>query len=431
MHTATGEIPHPTMTPARWAARLAPGVGVMLCAVCLMLLTVRGWANAVLFAGGIVCAAMLLWGRLPAADVREPRAVKLVEWVLLGPLLAVLVSAAFRQDGYFGQYDAPARFAFAVPIFVFALRTRLDVANSLRWMLPVALLLLLAARLVHGQPSRWPAFRMTTGFIDPLVFGYVSLTFGLMAMFAWPGDERPSRPAIMLLSFVALALGVYFSIGSQSRTGWLAVPLLVALWLHMHWSRARGWSLAWTAAGACAMAVAAYFFVPTVHERVLEAVGEVIHYPWNSVPPDTPVSLRITYLRIAWDLFVQHPLVGVGLTTLLPPEAVPAAAYASPVAISAAMHSAFHNQVVTAAVRFGIGGLVTSVALLVVPLAVCLRGLASASGITRRNAAMGVAFFTCVLVASFTTEVVDLKYMASFYAVFTAIFCGAVLARRD
>jgi hypothetical protein len=36
-----------------------------------------------------------------------------------------------------------------------------------------------------------------------------------------------------------------------------------------------------------------------------------------------------------------------------------------------------------------------------------------------------------VFVASFSTEVVDLKYMASLYAVMAAIFCGAVLARRD
>jgi O-antigen ligase len=404
----------------------------MLCAACLLLLTVRGWANAVLFLGGVLCAVLLKWGRLPAMDASDRRGVALVEIVLAGPLLAVLLSAAARQDGYWGHYDAPMRFAFALPIFLFALRARLDVALWLRWMLPAALLVLLAARLIQGQPARWPAERMTTGFVDPLVFGYVSLTFGLMAMFSWPDDKRRAHPAIMVLSLVALGLGAYFSIGSQSRTGWLAVPLLVALWLHLHWSRARGWPLGWTALGACALALGAFLFVPTVHARVLEALGEVIQYPWHGgVPPDTPVSLRITYLRIAADLVAAHPLFGVGLTPFLHQSQIPNVDYASPVAIAAAMKSSFHNQVVTETVRFGIGGLVSSIALLVVPLAICLRALGSTSEVTRRNAAMGVAFFTCVLVASFTTEVVDLKYMASFYAVMTALFCGAALARRE
>lgn len=438
MHLPAGNIPiHdvPAAAPAaapqpRWAAMLTPAVGVLLCAACLLLLTVRGWANAVLFIGALLCIALLAWGRLAPADAREPRAVRLMEIVFAAPVLAVLLSAAARQDSYLGQYDAPMRFAVAIPIFLFALRTRLDAAHWLRWMLPVALLLLLVARLVQGQPARWPVFRMTTGFIDPIVFGYMSLTFGLMAMFAWPGEGR-GRSLAAALAVLALGLGVYFSLGSQSRTGWLAVPLLVALWLHLHWSRARGWSLGWTAVGACALAVGAFLFVPTVHARVLEALGEIIQYPWHGIPPDTPVSLRITYLRIAADLIAQHPWFGIGLTPLLPASQFPHVDYASQVALSGAMKSSFHNQVVTEAVRFGVAGLASSAALLLVPLVVCLRALRGKSAVTQRNAAVGVAFFTCVFVASFSTEVVDLKYMASFYAVMTAVLCGAALARRD
>ncbi|MEJ6023163.1 O-antigen ligase family protein [Ramlibacter sp. PS4R-6] len=431
MQTVPGEIPLPSIKPAPWARKLAPALGVFLCAACLLVLTVRGWSPAVLFVGCLLCLAVLAWGHLPPVPVESSRAARLVCIVLVAPLVAVFVSSAFRADGYTGQLDAPLRFALAVPIFLFALRMRLDVAHSLRWMLPVALLLLLAARLVQGQPARWPAERMTTGFVDPLVFGYLSLTFGIMAMFGWPGEDRRSHPVIVGLAFVALALGASFSIGSQSRTGWLAVPLLAALWLHLHWSRARRWSLAWTAVGACVVVVAAFMFVPTIHARVLEALGEVMQYPWHSVPPDTPVSLRITYLRIAADVFAQHPWLGVGLTPLLSPDTLPPLGYASPVAVKAALQSGFHNQIVSDAVRHGIGGLFATVALLLVPLVVCLRALGSTSAVTRRNAAMGTAFFTCVFVASFTTEVVDLKYMASLYAVMAAIFCGAALARRD
>jgi O-antigen ligase len=420
--------------PPPWAQKLAPATGVMLCAVCLMVLTVRGWSNAVLFAGCLLSLVLLARGGLSPLPDEARRQALVLAVVMVAPVVTVMLSAALRGDAYAGQFDAPVRFAIALPIFYFALRTRLDAAHWLRWMLPLALLLLLAARLIQGQPARWPAFRMTTGFVDPLVFGYVSLTFGIMAMFAWPGDGKAGRahPVFIGAAFAALALGAYFSVRSQSRTGWLAVPLLAALWLHLFWSRARRWSLAWTALGALVVALVAYLFVPTIHARVLEAAKEIVEYPWDgTMPPDEPVSLRITYLRIAADVFGQHPWTGVGLTPQLSRDALPPLPYATPWAIKTVLQSGFHNQMVSDAVRHGAAALVATAALLIVPLAICLRALGSASAITRRNAAVGTAFFTCFFVASFSTEVVDLKYMASLYAVMTAILCGSVLARRD
>lgn len=407
--------------------------------MCLLVLTVRGWSNAVLFVGSLLSAVLLARGGLPPVPAEALRTARLFTAVMAAPVLAVMVSAILRRDGYSGQFDAPARMAIALPIFFFALRSRLDVVRSLRWMLPVALVLLLVARLVQGQPARWPDIRMTTGFLDPLVFGYVSLTFGIMAMFAWPREAGHNGHGaarehwlIVALAFVALGLGAYFSVRSQSRTGWLAVPFLAALWMHLYWTRASRWSLAWTAIGAVAIACAAFLFVPTIHARVLEATGEIMSYPWDgSKPEDTPVSLRITYLRIAWAAFSQHALAGIGLTPLLPPGSLPDLPYATPFAVETVLKSGFHNQVVSDGVRHGILAFFAGVALMVTPLVICLRGLGGASAVTRRNAAVGTAYFTCVLVAGFSTEVVDLKYMASLYAVLAALFCAAVLAPRE
>jgi O-antigen ligase len=81
-------------------------------------------------------------------------------------------------------------------------------------------------------------------------------------------------------------------------------------------------------------------------------------------------------------------------------------------------------------VRSGIGGLLATAALLFVPLLVCARGLRRGAALARHDAMMGLAYCTCVVVSSLGTEVVDLKFAASFYAVMTAVFCGAVLGRR-
>ena len=97
-------------------------------------------------------------------------------------------------------------------------------------------------------------------------------------------------------------------------------------------------------------------------------------------------------------------------------------------AVQSAFASAFHNQLVSNAVRNGIGGLLGTALLLLVPLAICARCLWRSPPGEGKDAAMGVAFCTCMVVSSFSTEIVDLKFAASFYAVMTSIFCAASLA---
>ena len=98
--------------------------------------------------------------------------------------------------------------------------------------------------------------------------------------------------------------------------------------------------------------------------------------------------------------------------------------------MSTAFGSAFHNQVVTNAVRHGVLGGVAAFLLLAVPLGVAARQLSAADEPARRAAAMGLAWSIVLVASSRTTEVVDLKYTASLYALMTALLCGASLARH-
>jgi hypothetical protein len=44
---------------------------------------------------------------------------------------------------------------------------------------------------------------------------------------------------------------------------------------------------------------------------------------------------------------------------------------------------------------------------------------------------MGLAYTLCMVVSSLSTEVVDLKALASLYTVMVAVLCGAALVTRD
>jgi O-antigen ligase len=366
---------------------------------------------------------------LPRQDRRWAIAMVLA---CVAPLVAVTLSAMARQDPSSGQFDAPARSLLAVPIFLFVLRSGWPVARVMQWVLPIALLLALARLQIVGQDPRWPPFRVTTHVVDPLVFGYFSLAFGLMCLVAiTPRDWREGRRWSTLLRFAALGLGVYFSVLSYSRTGWAALPLVLGIWAHYHWGRSHRLASAAVLLAVLLLPLAAYFLVPAVSFRVDEAIRDIVEYPWNGVlQHETSLGYRITFLRIAADVIAMHPWTGIGDFAQNPPLPAATFAYASADAVRYGFTSGFHNQIASNAVRSGIGGLLATTALLFVPLLICARGLRSGAPQARKDAMMGLAYCTCVVVSSASTEVVDLKFAASFYAVMIAVFCGAVLGRR-
>jgi O-antigen ligase len=378
---------------------------------------------------------LLAGGKLPPLAPRpdDRRWIRALVLTYIAPVVSVAAAAALRSDGYLSQYDAPARFLLAIPIFLFVLRSGWPVRRVLQWVLPTALVIVLLYLWIAGQDPKWPAVRVTTRVVDPLVFGYLSLAFGLMCMAAiGPGDWRRGGRLGVMVSALGLALGIYFSLRSWSRSGWAAVPLIVGIWAYHHWGRRHRMAMLGTVGAALCLPLIAYLLVPIVTARVDEAVQQVAEYSWRHVQVrETSAGLRITFLRIASDLFLLHPWAGVGDTSHAPPLPTDAFSYAAPAAVASAFNSGFHNQIVSNAVRTGVGGLLATAALLVLPLVICLRSWRQAIPGRSREALVGVAYCTTMLVASMTTEVMDLKFTASLYAVMTAVLCGAALGRVD
>ena len=415
----------------RWPQGLLPVAALLVCCAPLFVLTVRGWSHAVLFTGAAL-AALLLWrGGLPEAQLsHSDRAwARALMAALLAPILAVGLSALLRGDSSPPPFDAPSRFLLGVPIFLLVLRARVDATQVLRWVLPLAGVAALASLYVLGRATRFPEGRDTNTLVDPLVFGYLSLTFGLMCLISMTPAQWKQRQWLSLAwRAFGVALGMYLSLRSGSRTGWMAVPLVVGAWFYLNWGCGHPVRSLVVLLAALAAPALAYWLAPTVQLRADLAWSELASYAWSGVAPDTSIGLRITYLRIAADTFAMHPLAGMGDTSQTPMSQLPTFPYASPAALEGAFHAAFHNQVVSNAVRYGVGGLLATLALLLLPLAICVRQLKRTTGVAQDNARMGFAYTVTMVVSSASTEVVDLKFLASFYALMVALLCGAALA---
>jgi O-antigen ligase len=419
---------------AAGAARLAEIGGLIACCGPLFVLTIFGWANAVLFLAAIASLVLLARRQLPplAWDRVERRWGLALQVAFLAPILTTFLGAVLRHHFHQELFDAPSRFLLGIPVLLFVARSRLRVGTILQWVLPLAVLIGLVDLQLVGPNPKWPPDRETTRVVDPLVFGYLTLAFGLMCLVSiTPRDWRQGPRWGVLLRVLGVIVGLWLSTRSGTRSGWAAVPIVLGVWLHHHWGRGHRYATAAVIAVAVLVPIAMYLAVPEVHARIDLMVAQFRDYWHHAVPPENSVALRLTYLRIAADVFTHHPLAGIGEVSRFGAPAASNFPYANPAAVYGAFYTGFHNQLVSDAVRNGAAGLLSTALMLFVPLLVCARAVRYGVAGGSKDAMMGLAFTTCLVVSSMTTEIVDLKFMASLYTLMVAVLCGAALRRQD
>jgi len=402
----------------------------------IFLVTYSSWSSIILILGCAFCIAYFISSKsfLNANDISPGNRKFLIASLIMlaAPIVAVFASSYLRSDFHDYEFDSPSRFLLASLFLIFAIRTRVDITKYLQYSIPIALIITLLHQIFFQQPKLWGVDRMSTYFADPLVFGYTSLTFGLISLASINLISKDSLPLI-LTKVSGFGIGIYLSIMSGSRTGWLAIPaVIVILWLDRFKNPIHKINIRYTFIFISLVTVfllSAFILSPTSKDRLKLAFQEFSEYSWNGVAPETSVGLRITFIRIATDLFVKYPTTGVGDTARqsfeLPKNI---SSYASPNSLNMAFHSGFHNQIITNAIRYGILGGVAAIALFIVPLFIFTHQYKVGTDINRYNSLIGIIFIVCFFVSSLSTEVFDLKYMASFYAVMISLLCASAIS---
>ena len=398
----------------------------------LFLVTVRSWTSAILIIGFFLSIIFLT--RQKSVSMDGPlvyiKFKSLIIGTLLAPVIAVAFSSILRGKNTWADYDSASRFLVAIAIFLFVVRKRISMANFFQYTAPSSLALTLMQQLCFPQTRIWGADRMSTYFADPLVFGYTSLTLSLISLVSINLLTKDSNP-VVAFKLVGAVIGLYLSIMSGSRTGWFAIPIIIVIWLTQQ-KQLKGKSkyLHLGIYGLAAAVTLVFFeFSFPLNQRFSLGFHEIFDYSWGGIASESSVGFRITFLRVAFDMFTTHPLTGFGETrnelSSLPKHIY---TYASPESIRLALTAGFHNEIVTNAVRYGVAGLVASVMLFVVPLYIFACQMRSVVRVQRANALVGLVFATCVLISSLSTEVFDLKYMASFYALMITLLLASSVA---
>lgn len=390
-------------------------------------LLVRGGASALAIVAALVSLVVLLARRgKPEHDSHmfDRPAVQL-SIALASPLLAVLVGSAWHLSLLPSTLDSPSRFLAAVPLFL-VLRSRCP------RLLPYgeysyAFGALSALGIVLLIPRDWGLGRIGTPFLNPIHFGDIALVLGILSALSlnwWRRDTVATR----IVKLSGLLGGVFASLQSGSRGGWIAIPIVAVLILYL---RSRHKAFRWNIALPLAIVVgvgALYGFSPVARERVDMVASDFKAY--RAGQKDTPVGIRLQLYEAALTLVARRPLLGLGGEGFRDSmRALEEDRQLTPLAAQLGRGET-HNQLLAYTVDYGLIGGLALMAIYIVPGIVFYRALQSGDQPVRRAGLMGLAFVVSFWVFGLTVETFDLKSTVSLYATVVAILAATATRIR-
>jgi len=402
-------------------------------------LTVRGWTTLTLVLAAVLSIALLIIGRKSNNKLNQNLKEPIIKsnanfWVwlmiitLASPVLAILISQSLRHDWVWKAYDAPMRFLVAIPLFLCIYKRNIPVMKVWQWSFPLAGMITLVL-LPHLASGGWSGdiTRVTTSFVDPLTFGHITLTFGLLCLFIYNNKETKSW-VWKTFKLFGLAAGIYLSIKSGSRTGWVALPILLLLLCLTNTNIKRPLVAALLGITlGIGISLLAYKTSNIVHGRVNFAFKEIVTYNWNKENSSTSsVGARLSFARMGLYYFMLKPWSGWGENGFKEHINDPfISRFTDQATRICPLDAGFHNEFTTNIVNYGVWGLFSTTLLFFVPLSLFIWAYLKRSH--NKAALIGSAYIICELSSSMSTEVWNLKFTAALSALMIASICGVML----
>jgi O-antigen ligase len=403
----------------------------------VFLLTVKHWTNLVVLVVFIGSLFFLL--RKKEVFRQETDELRRWRWIialtLTGPVFAVGMGQLLRGEFYPPNFDAPSRIALCTPIFLAISRGWLNIEGKepitflwMKYCFPLTLIWTFTYR--PSWTTNWGAHVITTYFVDVLSFGNLTLLFALLSFaaltFFWPRLSWLSR----LISIASCLIGLYLSVKSGSRTGWLNMPVFLIVWALLFslptYGRIKTLSI------LSLILITAGIFIqsdPHFTSKVLAAINQISNYQWDAIGKEDSADVRISFYRMALFYFLHNPIKGwgdLGWKELMnSPEIVQ---YASEYARNFPKNG-FHNEILTSAVRSGIWGLVSSITFFLFPIIWAVKILKKSINADLKIFGFFILFLMLhLLLAGMTTEVTNLVFLASFLGLTISVLVGESIA---
>jgi len=397
----------------------------------LLYLTVRGWTNIyvfVLFLLGIIYFAInphLFKNSLQGS------ASKWITFTLCSPLLAISISQSFRQEFSSTAFDGPSRFFLASLIFLHLKDRQINFTKILEWVLPISLMICLAVYILNPSASAAWGGRAASYFVDTITFGSYTLILGFICLISIHINENREHPILTLMKLMGFLIGFYLAIKSQSRSAWTAAIGLLFYLSFVRFHKKHPITPSGLIILSMAGLIGIYYSSLEVQLRILDGFNEVVSYFKND-NFDTDLGLRISMIRVAGNLILEHPFSGFkdGVIPALNTISSIKPFYTDLLQFMIS-HTGTHNEILAQGVRSGIWGLICGIALFLGPGIILFKRLSHSNKYIRNAAILGLALVLGLFITSLTIQVFNLKYTSSFYALMIAALAAQALQKEN
>lgn len=253
------------------------------------------------------------------------------------------------------------------------------------------------------------------GTTNPMYFGAIALAFAMMLV---PRviDER-QHSAIRALALLAIVLAFTANTLSGSRGAWLAVPVLIVIYLFTLGALQRpAWRYGTPAVLLLLSLVVFTWPLLPMHGRVGETLTE-LNLLGQGLNSDGPLGLRLQMWSIAWSQFLESPWIGSGPGTFREALEQSVAAGIHDPALLRYRHP--HNEYLSAMVNAGVVGLVAFAAMIISIAAIYLRRLRASAQTIRFLAWCGIAAISVLSVMALSESIFERNAGILWFALLT------------
>ncbi|MBF6988823.1 O-antigen ligase [Cupriavidus sp. IK-TO18] len=399
------------------SAALSPG----------LILTYQGGTGYCYF---LAMAAALVW--LSDASNRRQAAATLAEYKWYVAAMSAYPLVIVLQQAISGTFigpalDAPSRLLFVAPIFALLAAVPARDLRPVQWGFVAGAFGAAAWSVVSMvAPDDWViSGRAGNPFTNPIPFGGTALALGFMGVISL-GDGTPRPRWEWVLRLAGLLAGCYASYASESRGSWIAAPVM--LWLFAgRFSRVHRPTPVWRIASVLLVALCLSGLANTtvVQERFHAAVSDFHRMAVGD--ENNSIGLRMQLWRASWELFQEHPVLGVGKGRLKGSlEEMAGQGRASQEII----HPHSHNEIFSTLAQMGLVGLAALLLLYVGSACYFWSHRHSRDPDTANAATMGLVLVFGTIIYGLTIDVFSLVMNTAFYALTTATLLGIIANRR-
>lgn len=370
----------------------------------------------------LLASSWLLWKR-PRLNLQRR------DYLMLGALLLyffIFTANMLYHADPGRELDMPLRALLAAPVLL------LLIAYPPRpeaWWSGLAIGVIAGAALAATQYIPSSPFRPQAATSNAIHYGNVSMLFGMLTLcgIEWAIKQR-HRIAWSMLLLVGGLMGIFGSIISGSRGGWLALPVCGCIFV-VHYARTRGKHFM-TGLLAALMTVAVLSYVvpnSPVLERATDAVEDLKKFE-DSDNVSTSVGQRLEMWRTALTLSEDHLWFGMGRNGYL--EAKKKLSAEGKMSEIVLHYTNAHNDYIDSLVKRGIFGLLALLLLLLVPLTLFARSLLRSTAAASPYALAGVVLCACYMIFGLTTSSLTLN-IGIIMLVFPMVILWAMLRQQE